>query len=321
MDVVILGGGVFGLVVATRLVEAGIVPRLCERGASLGEGAASWLAGGMLAPFCEAATTDRSIVAPGLSGINWWDHAAACVERHGTLVVQAGRDGAQLRQFAARAESHEWLDGAAIDALEPGLAGRFRQGLFFAQEAHMRPRLAMARLAESLSARGVSIAFGQPAEPADFGGAWVLDCRGARADVPGLRAVRGEMLIVQSDEIALTRPVRILHPRWPVYVVPHGAGRFMIGASMIESADARGVTLRSAVELMNVAYALHPAFADAQIVEMRSGLRPALPDNLPRYVASARGGALAGAYRHGFLLAPDIARQAVEALLQARNAA
>ena len=55
----------------------------------------------------------------------------------------------------------------------------------------------------------------------------------------------------------------------------------MIGATSIESED-RGVTLRSALELLSAAYALHPAFGEARIVEFGAGLRPAYPDNLPR---------------------------------------
>ena len=35
------------------------------------------------------------------------------------------------------------------------------------------------------------------------------------------------------------------------------------------------------MELLNAAYALHPAFAEAEILEMGADVRPAFPDNLP----------------------------------------
>ena len=57
----------------------------------------------------------------------------------------------------------------------------------------------------------------------------------------------------------------------------------MIGATMIESDERRRVTARSVVELLNAAYALHPAFADAEIVELGCDARPAFPDNLPAH--------------------------------------
>jgi glycine oxidase len=52
---------------------------------------------------------------------------------------------------------------------------------------------------------------------------------------------------------------------------------------------------------------VHPAFAEARIVEFGAGLRPAYPDNLPRIMAGNDKIAVNGLYRHGFLLAPALA--------------
>ena len=111
----------------------------------------------------------------------------------------------------------------------------------------------------------------------------VIDCRGlsARDEQPELRGVKGEMIIVETSEVELSRPVRLIHPRWPLYVIPRGDNKFMLGATSIEAEDT-GVSVRSALELLGAAYAVHPAFAEARIVEFGSGLRPAYPDNLPR---------------------------------------
>ena len=65
--------------------------------------------------------------------------------------------------------------------------------------------------------------------------------------------------------------------------------------------------MRSALELLGAAYAVHPAFAEARILEIGSGLRPAFPDNLPRIVIHGDRIAVNGLYRHGFLLAPALA--------------
>ena len=64
----------------------------------------------------------------------------------------------------------------------------------------------------------------------------------------------------------LGRPVRMLHPRIPLYIVPRADGVFMIGATMIESADPTGVSVRSTLELLGAAYALHPAFGEAEVL-------------------------------------------------------
>src|SRR5256885_1286923 len=85
-----------------------------------------------------------------------------------------------------------------------------------------------------------------------------------------------------------------------------GDRRFMLGATSIEAEDS-GVSVRSALELLGAAYAVHPAFAEARIVEFGSGLRPAFPDNLPRIAIDKQRISVNGLYRHGFLLAPALA--------------
>ena len=110
--------------------------------------------------------------------------------------------------------------------------------------------------------------------------------------------------MVRSAEVTLHRPVRLLHPRRSIYVVPWGDGLHMIGATVIERGDDGPVTVRSALELLGMAYTLHPAFAEAEIVEMGAGVRPAFADNIPKVRVQGRTIHVNGLFRHGFLLAP-----------------
>src|SRR4030067_2193423 len=91
----------------------------------------------------------------------------------------------------------------------------------------------------------------------------VLDSRGlaAKDKLPTLRGVRGERIVVRSREVNLARPVRLLHPRFPLYVVPWGDGLYMIGATVIESEEVGAITVRSALDLLSAAYAVAPALA------------------------------------------------------------
>ncbi|MBO0903866.1 FAD-dependent oxidoreductase [Jiella sonneratiae] len=315
MEITVIGAGVAGLATAVTLAERGAAVTLHERSQTLGENAASWLAGGMLAPYCEAESADPSIVEPGLAAIGWWAERVPDVVRGGTLVVAPAREGADLDRFRRRTRRGLPLGGAEIAALEPDLAGRFDRGLHFPAEAHLDPRRALAALGERLGTLGGTLRLGSPVEAETATGDVVVDCRGIGAGDPGIRSVRGEMLVLRTDEIRLSRPVRLLHPRFPVYVVPRAGGRFMVGATMIESEASGGPTLRAAVELMSAAYALHPAFAEAEVIEMKAGRRPAFPDNLPRVERRGRIVSVNGLYRHGFLLGPDCAARAADLAL------
>jgi glycine oxidase len=306
--VTVVGAGVAGLAAALELVERGLPVEVIERSPAVGAGC-SRMAGGMLAPWCERAATDEAVARLGAPAIDWWLRHFPDTERHGTLVVAPARDAAELTRFAQRTDSYEWRDEAGIAALEPDLAGRFRRALFFPREAHLDPRRALPALAEAVKERGGTIRFG--VEQAE---GFVVDCRGlaARDVLSDLRGVRGEMAMIRSREVSLARPVRLLHPRIPLYVVPRGEGVFMIGATSLENESRGGVSVRSAVELLNAAYTLHPAFGEAEILELGADLRPAFPDNLPAVRRGPRGLLVNGLYRHGFLLAPAMARRAAD---------
>jgi glycine oxidase len=272
----------------------------------------------MIAPWCELESAEPLVARLGEEALDFWTRIVPAAQRAGSLVVAAPRERAELQDFAARTAGFETLAGEAIAALEPALAGRFDVALYFSREAHLDPRAALAALVAELATRAnVTLRFGVDAGSLAPAPDWTIDCRGfaARRDLPGLRGVKGEMLLLRSAEVSLSRPVRMLHPRRPVYVVPRGDGLFMIGATMIENEERTRVTARSVVELVNSAFVIHPAFAEAEIVEMGADLRPAFADNLPRLVRRDRTLFVNGLFRHGFLLAPALAARAAAVVI------
>ncbi len=313
MRATVVGAGVVGLTTALTLAERGAEVSLVERSPELGANA-SWLAGGMLAPFCEGESAPPRVVELGRKAIDWWEAHAPGVVRAGTLVVAPPRDVGEIERFAARTSGHERVDEVRIAALEPDLSGRFRKGLFFAGEGHLDPRVAMRALTERLRGAGVDLRFGVDGERLGPEAGIIVDCRGfaARPHLPELRGVRGETIRVCTREVRLARTVRLLHPRIPLYVVPRAEGEYMIGATMIESAEKGAVSVRSAIEMLSAAYALHPAFGEAEILEMSADVRPAYPDNEPRVDEREGKIFVNGFYRHGFLLAPAFAERAVD---------
>jgi glycine oxidase len=269
----------------------------------------------MLAPEREAETAPALLRDLGREGVALWRAAYPDLACNGSIVVAGARDRAELDRFARHTRGHSLLDGKEIGSIEPDLEGRFASALFFADEAHMPAPVALDFMLAEVRKAGVGVHFGaSDAPPADV----VIDCRGlaARDLLPDLRGVRGERLLLRSREIALSRPVQLLHPRQSLYIVPWGDGVYMIGATLIETDDAGPMTVRSALELLGAAYAVHPAFGEAEIIEQGAGVRPAFPDNVPRAIVRDGGRYILvnGAYRHGFLLAPVLAANVVDHL-------
>jgi glycine oxidase len=303
----VIGAGVAGAWQALLFAKAGHEVTLFERSdAGMTQATSHW-AGGMLAPYCEREASEPVITRLGIRSLDLWRDEFPDTPFNGSLVVSHPRDRADFERFAKLTSNHQRLDAGAVLKLEPSLDGQFRDALFFPDEGHVEPRLVLPELHARIAAAGGAIQFGCERRPDEIDGI-VIDCRGlaARDSQPGLRGVKGEMVIVETDEIVLSRPVRLIHPRWPLYIIPRANNQFMIGATSIERED-DGVSVRSALELLSAAYAVHPAFGEARIVEIGSGLRPAFPDNLPRIAVHNRKIAVNGLYRHGFLLAPALA--------------
>jgi glycine oxidase len=303
----VIGAGIAGAWQALLFAQAGREVTLHERSSAAMTQSTSYWAGGMLAPWCEAEASEPVISRLGIRSLDLWREHFPQTPFNGSLVVAHARDRADFDRFARLTTGHRRLDAAAVGDIEPSLEGRFREGLFYADEGHVEPRRVLPELHARFTAAGGSIRFNSEAEPDHLDGV-VIDCRGlgARDAQPGLRGVKGEMILIETDEVELSRPVRLIHPRWPLYVIPRGGNRFMLGATSIEAEDT-GVSVRSALELLGAAYAVHPAFAEARIVEFGSGLRPAYSDNLPRIAVHNDKIAVNGLYRHGFLLAPALA--------------
>jgi glycine oxidase len=272
----IIGAGVAGTWQALLLSRAGFDVTVFERDDASLQNSTGYWAGGMLAPFCEAEATEPVVTRLGLRSLDLWDDELPDGPRSGTLVVAHRRDRNDFDRFAQRTTGHDLIDAGRLAELEPQLEGQFDRALFYAKEHHVEPRKVLPELHAKLRDQGVAIRYG--ADCTTSGDGVTIDCRGiaARSDMADLRGVKGEMIVVETHDVELRRPVRLLHPRWPLYIVPREDNRFMIGATTIEAEDS-GVSVRSALELLSAAYAVHPAFAEARIVEIGSGLRPPSP--------------------------------------------
>ncbi|WP_180885520.1 FAD-dependent oxidoreductase [Ruegeria sp. THAF57] len=311
----VIGAGVAGLTIASELVSRGAKVQVFDPGGPPGAHGCSWWAGGMLAPWCEYENAEEPVLRLGQGALDWWG-TRTVVHRCGTLVVANSRDLPDLRRFSRRTHGFKDVDQPEIAELEPDLMG-FPKGLFFSNEAHLDPRRALLDLYQQLQSEGV--VFHQKLAPSGLKN--TIDCRGlhARETLHDLRGVKGEMLVIRCPDVTLTRPVRLLHPRMPLYIVPRGNGVYMLGATMIESEDSSRITARSMLELLSAAYALNPAFGEAEVLEIGVDLRPAFPDNLPRIRRRGHVIYANGLYRHGYLLAPALAQGVADLALENKH--
>ncbi len=305
----VVGAGIFGLWQAYRLASDGFQVRLYEKSATPFADSSSRLAGAMLAPFCEAEASEQHLLPHALQSVELWRASPFALLENGTLIVAPPRDGAELTAFEKRTQGHQRVGQKDIEQLEPDLGDRFSQGLYYNQEAHLAPRPVMEDMLDHIVNLGGQVFLGHEGErPAcDY----EIDTRGmgAKQDLSQLRPVRGEMAVVEAKELHFSRPIRLLHPRHPCYIVPWPNSQYMIGATVIESDDEGPVSVRSGLELLGSAFTVHPGFGEAKILELSAGIRPSFPDNIPKIIIEGRSIVVNGAYRHGFLLAPLLAAE------------
>ncbi|WP_205962895.1 FAD-dependent oxidoreductase [Pararobbsia silviterrae] len=342
-DFAVIGGGLIGRLIAWRLAGAGARVALYERGDAQGRESAAWVAAAMLAPLAEAASAELLITELGAASLDAWPALLAQLprpvffQRNGTLVVWHPSDRAESTMFTSRLRVNApasllqgglvALSGAALDEAEPVLGGRFQQGFLLPDEGQLDNRQVLEALAEGLVARGVETHWHTELDDARIEALparYRIDCRGlgAKPAWNGLRGIRGEVARVHAPGVGLRRPVRLLHPRYPLYIAPKEHDRYVIGATEIEGEDMSPISVRSSLELLSAAFSIHPGFGEARILELSTQCRPTLPDHRPRIRrVGDRVMRVNGLYRHGFMLAPEVSRLAVDcALAQASGA-
>ncbi len=346
LHVGIAGAGLAGRSLAWRLLRAGCRVSLFDARQRNDVATASHTAAAMLSPLAELAVSDEAVFELGQRSMalwpQWVDELAefggerVYLKQQGTLVVAHTPDGASLEHFnrllhhklpaACQAQVHA-LDARAVAELEPLLAGRFDKGLYLEGEGQLANDQWMAALALEIDRlggqwhEGVAVqqisAHGVRAAGQTHRVNVAVDARGvgSKADLPTLRGVRGEVLRVSCPGVTLRRPVRLMHPRYQLYVAPRPNHEFVVGATELESEDTGPVTVRSVLELASALHSLHPVFGEARVLRMSAALRPALDDHRPVIVQRDGVWHLNGLFRHGYLCAPALVTDLAHQLL------
>jgi len=338
---IVIGAGLMGRLLAWQLARAGHQVTVHEAGDAQGNNATARVAAAMLAPLAESAITEPSVVRMGQYSLVRWPELLGQLkqpvffQQEGTLVLWHRQDAAEAQRFAAQLRKTQTLlpdlptmrtlGSADLQHLEPSLESRFSQGLYLPAEGQLDNRQLLSALVHELESMTIELNWNSSREPEDFSGNneteadWIFDCRGlgAKPQWPQLRGVRGEVARVQAPQVRLSRPTRLIHPRYPIYIAPKPEQVYVIGATEIESEDFSPPSVRSTLELMSAAYAVDPGFAEARILEINTQCRPTLPDNLPAIRRlGPRSFQINGLYRHGFMIAPALLDITLELVLK-----
>ena len=335
--VAILGAGLIGRSLAL-LLQSKFAVSLYEKSSLNDDNTTGLLAAAMVAPTAESVIASDSIVRMGNAATQLWPRLLkhlkleGLYQNEGSLILAHRQDMNDLEHFKQRlckrnSSQVKPLSRFEIARLEPELSHQFAAGLFIGSEGQLDNRgyyHATAKLIHESNIELFEHCETAPSQlPDNFD--YVIDCRGLGSkgqlllEKAELRGVRGEVVRVRAPEVKLTRPVRVMHPRHPIYIVPKPNNEFVIGATEIESEDNKQATVRSALELLSAAYSVHKGFAEAEVVSIKAGLRPTLLDNEPKIISQSNQIQINGLYRHGYLLAPYVLQQAMQLLAPELN--
>ena len=352
--IAIAGAGLLGRLLAFELLQRGHAVTLFDPAPSLVQAplagdparAAGWTAAGMLSPTAELECANEDVFRLGLDSLQRWPQIVATLagaglpvafQRQGSLLLaHRGDEGAArrvvdlLRHKAPADHAPQALSLAELRTLEPDVHGP-AHGWLLPHEGLVHTVQTMTALGQFALDHGVDWRGNTPVTGLSPGQVHtaqgtehfdqVFDVRGTgvrqSGEMGNVRGVRGEVFWLHAPGVVLNRPVRLLHPRWRVYVVPRPGDLVVVGATEIESEDRSPVSVRSALELLSAAHSVLPSLAEARIVHSEANLRPALPDNLPRTHAEPGLTRTNGLFRHGWLIAPALVAQALHTVDEA----
>ena len=336
MNIGIAGVGLVGRVLALNLMQCGHTVTLFDEDTAYGDKAAGITAAGMLAVFAELESAESVIFDHGNRSIALWPDLleqvgiADAYQQEGSIITAHPQDYNELDHFietlkfkVPEASEIKLLDREALTQLEPDLE-QHSKAFFIPQEGQVDAQRFMKASSDYLLSHP-NVIWQEESKVTDVSNGsisvenevksfdWVFDSRGlgAQDDMDDLRGVRGEVFWLDAPEVNITRPTRMLHPRYKIYIVPRPNNRYVIGATEIESEDKSPMSVRSSLELLSAVYSMHSGFSEARIVNMLTNCRPTLRDNLPKIEHGNKMTRINGLYRHGYLLAPAVVEEAL----------
>lgn len=341
-DVLIVGGGVVGLSLASELTKCFEEVIVLERNYCYRE--SSYAAGGMLAPVTEVEFDEGELLNFSQQCLGMYPEYVRelknetgidpGLQSNGTIMTGTNpihrKDVRRMYRYQKRMGLNvKWLEKDELHALAPGVRDELEWGLYASDEKSINNRLLGLALLRRCWNRGVQVRTNQPVEEIHYAtdgfvdgvstkgnrvsadkviltaGAWTGSLKGLKPpDQLPVRPVKGQALSLQPGEHF--PPDQIV--RTPdFYGIPHPGERFLVGATMEEKGFESGNTAGAVIDLLSSVKEVLPHAASRPLLETWYGFRPATPDSKPIIGPSVCTPNLyfaTGHYRKGILQAP-----------------
>ncbi|WP_161597672.1 FAD-dependent oxidoreductase [Fluviispira multicolorata] len=335
MRVGIIGAGVLGRLIAIDLFKRNYKVTLYDKGDIFSSKSCSATAAGMLAPWSEAYESTQIAFELGIISLKLWPeileslNAVSLLERQGTAHLALLRDKQQLENYFNRLNRR----GIAFEAIEINKNNRkefigdyshvYSIGYYFPNEATLNPREFILKCNGFFKKNNIIFKYNSEViaceknkistEQGEFNYDLVINTMGIgakknfEASTETLRGVRGSLVLVNAPLVNVHSVIRLIHSRFPIYIVPRGNHNYIIGATSHETECLKPITVESLLELLSVASHFDKGFLEANLLEQRVNLRPTFTSNSPHFYTKDGVYFINGLSRNGITISPALA--------------